>query len=105
MPIACGLTFRTRFGQSEKKGDACLLAFATGQMENRFRSSFPKWFGKPFPTNFPLAATVSHQRLPQNPPGKDRHLGVGCWLRRERVRTFVAVCCERALLAKSVASA
>jgi hypothetical protein len=30
---------------------------------------------------------------------------VGGWLRRELVRTFVAVCCERALLAKSVASA
>jgi hypothetical protein len=44
-------------------------------------------------------------RLSQNSPGKDRLLGVGCWLRRELVRTFVAVCCERALLAKSVASA
>jgi len=31
----------------------------------------------------------------QNSPGKDRLLGVGCWLRRERVRTFIAVCYER----------
>jgi hypothetical protein len=46
---------------------------------------------------------LNSHRPPQNSPGKDRLLGVGCWLRREAVRTFVAVCCERALLAKSVA--
>jgi hypothetical protein len=37
------------------------------------------------------------KRPPQNSPGKDRLLGVGCWFRRELVRTFAAVCCERAL--------
>jgi hypothetical protein len=42
---------------------------------------------------------------PKTHPEKDRLLGVGGWLRRELARTFVAVCCERALLAKSVASA
>jgi hypothetical protein len=63
------------------------------------------WLAAADDSNFPLAATASQQRPPQNSPGKDRHLGVGCWLRRGRVRTFVAVCCERALLAKSVASA
>jgi hypothetical protein len=56
-------------------------------------------------SNFPSAETAFHQRPPQNSPGQDRLLGVGCWLRRERVRTFAAECCERALLAKSVASA
>jgi hypothetical protein len=46
-----------------------------------------------------------HRRPSANSPGKDRLLGVGCGLRRERVRTFAPVYCERALLAKSVASA
>jgi hypothetical protein len=41
--------------------------------------------------NFPLTATVSRQRPPQNSPGKDRLLEVGCWLRRELLRTSVAV--------------
>jgi len=48
---------------------------------------------------------LNSHRPPQNPLGKDWLLAVGCWLRRELVRTFVAVSCERALLAKSVASA
>jgi hypothetical protein len=32
---------------------------------------------------------LSVHRLPQNSPGKDRLLGVGCWLRREHVRTLL----------------
>ena len=56
------MTVHTRFGQNENRGDASLLAFATGQMETGFRSSFPKRFGKHFPTNIPLAATVPHQK-------------------------------------------
>jgi hypothetical protein len=42
-------------------------------------------------------------RPPPNSPGKDRLLGVGCRFRRELVRTFVAVRCCRALLARSAA--
>jgi hypothetical protein len=42
---------------------------------------------------------LNAHRPPQNSPGKDRLLEVGCWFRRERVRTFAAVCREWALLA------